>query len=37
MSLRHLPAYKSSMGVGDEAVNYFQVKMTGGELLDMVK
>ena len=37
MSLRHLPAYKSSMGVGDKAVNYFQVQMTGGELLDIVK
>ena len=37
MSLRHLPAYKSTMGVGKEAVNYFQVQMTGGELLDIVK
>ena len=37
MSLRHLPAYKSKMGVGEDAVNYFQVQMTGGELLDIVK
>ena len=37
MSLRHLPAYKSTMGVGEDAVNYFQVQMTGGELLDIVK
>lgn len=35
--LRHLPAYKSTMGVGENAVNYFQVQMSGGELLDIVK